>query len=128
MWSVSAAITFSAVIASLGIFQLALAAGAPWGRLAWGGGHAQLPTSLRIGSLISILVYAVFAIVVLERAGLVVLLPLPEIARTGVWVVAAYMTLGIVVNAISRSTPERFVMTPVALTLAACAWIVAVGL
>jgi hypothetical protein len=122
------ALVFSTVIALLGVFQLALAIGAPWGRLAWGGGHERLPPALRIGSLISILVYAIFAIIVLEQARLIALLPSAEIASVGIWVIAAYMALGVVVNAISRSRPERFVMTPVALALCATSTVVALAL
>jgi hypothetical protein len=127
MLSPPAALTFTAVIALLGAFQLALAAGAPWGRLAWGGGQARLPTALRIGSLVSILIYAAFAIIVLERAGLIAVLPSPDIARMGIWVIAGYLALGIVMNAISRSPPERFVMTPVAIVLCSASGIVALG-
>jgi hypothetical protein len=127
MLSQPAALVFSVTIGLLGVFQLALAAGAPWGRLAWGGGHERLPTGYRIGSLVSILVYAVFAAIVLERAGLLAVLPSPEIARVGAWIIAGYMALGIVMNAISRSLPERLVMTPVAVVLSGSATLVALG-
>lgn len=127
MLSQPAALVFSIAIGLLGLFQLALACGAPWGRLAWGGGHERLPTAFRIGSVISIAVYAVFAIIVLERAGLIAVLPSPEIARVGAWIIAGYMALGIVMNAISRSLPERFVMTPVVILLCSSATLVALG-
>lgn len=123
-----AALIFSVVIAMLAVFQLALALGAPWGRLAWGGGHARLPPALRLGSLVSIAIYTVFAIIVLERAGLVGVLPAPEIADIGAWAITAYLALGIVLNAISRSKPERLVMTPVAVVLCGAAGLVALGL
>lgn len=128
MWTQPAALLFSAVIAALGVFQLALAAGAPLGRFAWGGGHERLPTGFRIGSLVSILVYAVFAFVVLERARLTAILPSSDIAGVGIWVITAYMALGILMNAISRSAPERIVMTPVALVLFATSLVVALQL
>lgn len=120
-----AALLFSAVIGLLGAFQLALAAGAPWGRLAWGGAHDCLPGALRIGSVVSILIYALFAIMVLERASLIAVLPSAEIARIGVWAIAGYMGLGVVMNAVSRSIPERLIMTPVAVVLCITAAIVA---
>jgi len=47
-------------------FQLALAAGAR----SLGGTHIRLPTSLRVGSIVSILTYGLGALVVLRRAGL----------------------------------------------------------
>jgi hypothetical protein len=128
MWSPLAAIVFCVVLGLLGLFQLALAAGAPLGRFAWGGGQEQLTTPYRIGSIISILIYAVFAVIAAERAGFVTLLPAPDIARIGVWVITGYMALGIFMNAISRSKPERRVMTPVALVLFATSLVVALGL
>ncbi|MFC6235597.1 hypothetical protein ACFPZL_10940, partial [Leucobacter soli] len=43
------------------------------------------------------------------------------------WAVFGYFVLGVLVNAISRSRPERFTMTPVSGVLAVCALIVALG-
>lgn len=128
MWTQPVAYAFCAILALLSVFQLALAAGAPLGRFAWGGGHERLPAPLRIGSLVSILIYAAFAIIVLERARLAALLPWPDIAGIGIWVITAYMALGIVMNAISRSKPERMVMIPVALLLFGTSLVVALQL
>ncbi len=36
--------------AGVAMFQIALAAGVPWGVAAWGGQPAQLPTTLRLAS------------------------------------------------------------------------------
>jgi hypothetical protein len=44
-----------------------------------------------------------------------------------VWMIVVYLSIGIVMNALSRSKPERFVMTPVAALLAALGLIVALG-
>lgn len=120
-----AAIAFCALLGGLALFQLALAAGAPLGRFAWGGGYERLPARLRIGSLVAIAIYAAFATIVLERSGLVRLLPYAEIANIGIWVVLAYLALGVAMNAISRSKPERYTMTPLALALCALALVVA---
>jgi hypothetical protein len=48
-----------------------------------------------------------------------------DVSGVGAWVVAGFLSLGVVMNAISRSKPERFTMTPVALVLAASAYVVA---
>lgn len=53
-----AAVVASVLLAALAAFQVALAAGAPLGRLAWGGRHRVLPTGLRIASGVSVVVYA----------------------------------------------------------------------
>jgi len=115
------------LLAGLAVFQAALVAGRPLGRFAWGGRHAVLPPNLRIGSVVSIVLYALFALIVLQAATVAELLPGKGWVHVAVWVLAGYFLLGTVMNAASRSRPERVVMTPVALGLAACFLIVAVG-
>ena len=120
----AAALLFAFVIAALAVFQIALALGAPLGRFAWGGAQARLPVELRIGRGVSLFIYGACAGIVLDRAGLVDVVA-DDVSRVGVWVVAGFMSLGVAMNAISRSKPERFTMTPVALVLAVCAYVVA---
>jgi hypothetical protein len=59
------------VLSGLAVFQGFLVFGAPIGQFAWGGKHRVLPVSLRVGSVVSILIYAIIATVVLARADLV---------------------------------------------------------
>jgi hypothetical protein len=121
----AAAYVFTALVVLLALFQLALMFGMPWGRFAWGGRHAGvLPIGYRVGSGISILVHAFFATVVLGRAGFIGIYP-DGFTRVAIWVVVGVLVLGVLMNAISRSRPERLVMTPVALVLAVLALIVA---
>ena len=101
------------LLTGLSVFQLALAAGAPLGRFAWGGKHHTLPTALRIASAASIGVYAACGAVIADAAGVVNVFD-GEWSRTAVAVSTGYFGLGVVLNAISRSRPERIVMTPVA--------------
>jgi hypothetical protein len=120
------AVALTVLLVLLGAFQLALAAGAPLGRFAWGGQHRVLPTRLRIGSVVSILVYAVIVLLTWSRVGVIDLFP-RVVSEVGMWVVFGYFALGIVMNALSRSKPERFTMTPVCLVLAVLAFFVAMG-
>ena len=122
-----AATIFCILFAGLAVFQLALALGAPLGRFAWGGGHERLPTNLRIGSIISIALYALFCAIVAERAGLATLFPMRSISDVGIWIVTGYLGLGIVMNTISRSKPERYTMTPLVIILFAMSLIVALS-
>ncbi|MCP2032102.1 hypothetical protein L1277_002201 [Okibacterium sp. HSC-33S16] len=112
-----AALAATVLLGALALFQLALIAGVPIGRFAWGGQHRILPAKLRVGSVISIVLYAVFAVIILERASMISLLP-DAVATVGIWILMAYFALGIVMNGISRSTPERNLMTPVCVVLA----------
>ncbi|MGY1724139.1 hypothetical protein [Blastococcus sp. SYSU DS0533] len=115
-----------AVLGGLALFQAALAAGGSWGRSAWGGQHDVLPPRLRVGSAVSVVLYAVSAVVILQAAGLVAVLP-AAVADVGIRVLTGYLALGIVMNGISRSRPERLVMTPLVLVLAGCCLVVALG-
>ncbi|MGO4384282.1 hypothetical protein [Specibacter sp. RAF43] len=122
----NAAAAACVILAALAIFQALLIAKAPLGRFAWGGAHRILPPRLRIGSAVSIVLYGVFATILLARAG--ASSPIPESwAYAGTWVLAAYFLVGILMNAISRSRPERYAMTPVALVLAGLSLIVALS-
>jgi hypothetical protein len=113
----TAAVMGVALLGALAVFQAALVAGAPLGRFAWGGQHVVLPTNLRIGSVISIVLYGLFGVLMLQAAGVVAVLP-RGFVDVAIWVLAAYFALGIVMNAVSRSRPERLVMTPTVLVLA----------
>ena len=112
------------MLAALAVFQAALVAGAPLGHFAWGGQHRVLPSRLRIGSAIAILIYAALVAILAQRAGLASFLP-AGVVDIGIWVFVAYLALGVPMNAISRSRAERLTMTPVVLVLFLAVLIVA---
>ena len=124
----AAAVVAYVLLGALAVLQIALAAGAPLGHLAWGGKYRVLPRGLRIASAVSVLVYALFAWII---AGAVASLDrfgdyIPE-KPPGIWVLTGYFGLGVVVNLVSRSRPERLVMTPVAAVLCACCLVIALA-
>lgn len=120
----TAALLLAALLTLLAVFQLALILGAPLGHAAWGGQHRVLPARLRAGSAVSIVVYAAIALVGLDRAGLTHVLP-ETFSTVAMWVVFAYFVLGIGLNAISRSKPERYAMVPASTVLAVLSFLVA---
>ena len=122
-----AALAACTLLAGLAVFQGALIGGAPLGRLAWGGQHKVLPTGLRIGSALSIVLYAVFGYAAAAKAGLVLPLVNEGVTSISIWVLTAYFALGVIMNGISRSKPERLVMTPTAMVLTALYLILALG-
>jgi hypothetical protein len=119
-----AALVGTALLGGLAVFQLLLAAGAPLGRFAWGGQHVVLPTGLRVGSAISIALYGVIALLLLQAADAFTVLP-AGLVDVAIWVLTAYFALGIVLNAASRSRSERLVMTPVVAALTAACLVLA---
>ena len=122
----TAAVVALVLLAALAVFQGFLVAGTPIGRFAWGGQHEVLPTGFRIGSVVPIALYAAFAVLILQAAGLISPLP-DEFAEVAIWVLTGYFVLGIAVNAISRSRSERRSMTPVVVILAVASLVLALG-
>ncbi len=116
-------------IVSLGVvtFQLALAAGAPWGAYAMGGAFpGQFPPALRIAAIIQALLLAGMAAVILARAGLI----LPRWSRVSrwlAWVVVAFAAVSLVLNLITPSAGERAIWAPTALLLLISSAIVALS-
>lgn len=115
-------VAWAGLLASLWllIFQIALALGAPFGYLAWGGGDpGRLPPLRRASSLLAAGLVAVFAVAFGQALELWVVFGtdrLPWVFGAGA-VVFALSTLG---NALSSSRAERWHGVPVAATLALC--------
>ena len=122
-----AALLFAITAAGVVAFQLALAAGAPWGAYAMGGAFpGRYPPALRVLAVVQGAVVAILACVVLADAG---------VAMTGVavslpwaiWVVVLFSAVAVILNAISRSAGGRRIWVPVALVLVATSLVVALG-
>ena len=122
-----AAVLAALLLARLICFQLLLAAALPLGEYAWGGAHRVLPRPLRISSVLATVIYGLAALTILEAANVTDLVASAELPRTAVWALAALFGLGIVMNAISRSTKERR-MALVAFSLSVLCVAVALGL
>lgn len=110
------------VLGLLTLFQLALIVGAPVGRAAWGGQYDVLPTALRIGSVISIVIYGQVLKVALDRASRSSVRVFRRRTTFFVRLIAIYFSVGVVMNLMSGSDWEKYLMAPVALILAICFW------
>lgn len=113
----------------ISLFQIALAAGAPWGAASWGGRHpGKLPTGYRIGSAIAgLFFYPAVAMVVLGAGGLLGDDAVGSGGAAGLWVFAGLFGLSTVINLVSPSKVER-IWAPVALVLAVCCAVLAIRL
>ena len=127
MMQTIAAYVFAALASIVFCFQAALVLGAAWGHLTLGGRYSgRLPDRMRGVAAFSALLIALFAAIVLSRAGLV----LPgwkSVARIGIWFVVGYGALGILMNAMSKSRWERILWIPVTALMLVSSLIVAIG-
>jgi hypothetical protein len=123
----AAAIIYAVTSAGVIGFQLALAAGAPWGSYAMGGAFpGQFPPEMRVAAVVQAALIVGMALVVLSRAGVV----LPSWSRVSVWLVWVVVALGLASFAMNLATPsvgERMIWAPIAFILFACSAAVAIG-
>jgi hypothetical protein len=112
-----AAILYAVISIGVIFFQVALAAGAPWGAYAMGGAFpGRFPPPLRIAALVQAVLLVGMALVVLSRAGLI----LPGWARVSrwlIWFVVGFAALSLVLNLLTPSAGERAIWAPTALLL-----------
>lgn len=121
----TAAILFVVLIGIVMVFQLALAAGAPWGSLAMGGKFpGKMPPPMRVSALVQIGVLALLAAIVGSKSGLW-LSGWQGFADSAIWGVVAFSFLATVLNLITRSVWERRIWAPVAIMMLVTSIIVA---
>lgn len=126
MTTQAAAAAYALFAAYVILFQLALAAGAPWGDQAMGGRWpGVLPMRVRVAEVIQSVVIAAVAVLVLSRAGLVA--PGLVAGETAwlAWVPVVLSALSLVMNLASRSLAERRRWVPVAIVMLITSWVVA---
>jgi hypothetical protein len=122
----AAALLYAAVSVGVVAFQVALAAGAPWGAYAMGGVFpGQFPLALRSAALAQAALIAGMAAIVMSRAGLI-LAGWSAASRWLVWLVVAFAAVSLVLNLITPSAGERAIWAPVALLLLASSAVVAI--
>lgn len=122
----TAAFLFSALTAGAVGFQIALAAGAPWGAYAMGGKFpGRFPPAMRVAAVVQACILGLLAAIVLARAGLII--ERWAAASWLVWIVVALSGLSLVMNSITPSLRERRIWAPVALLMLVSSLIVALG-
>lgn len=110
------------------VLYLLLLQGQPLGEYALGGKYKVLPRKARAVCLAAILIQ-IFAMLILLQGGGVINMGIPGmITRIACFVFAAYFSLNIVMNLMSKSKKEKAVMTPLSAIVAVCFWITAIGI
>ena len=118
MFAVLAAILFSVVA----LLTMLVACGAPLGEFTMGGQFKVLPPSFRIMAGVSLLIQ-LFAIVIVLQTGGMLPLCFSLCTTTSIcFFFAVYLSLNTVLNLLSKSKKENYVMTPFSLLAAICFW------
>ncbi len=121
MAAIIGTIAFSIVI----VLSILIICGLPLGELTMGGQHKVFPPRLRIILISQLLLQLFFVVILLQLGGY---LPLWFSAQTtkiiGI-VMAVYLSINTLMNFISKSKKEKYIMTPLSLISAICFWITA---
>lgn len=120
---------FAILGATLFLFVVAIsilvALGLPLGEFTMGGQHKVLPKKYRIMAIVSVVIQ-LFAIVIILQAGdFITLFFSPMITKYICFFFAIYLSLNTIMNLLSKSKKEKYVMTPLSLITAICFWVTA---
>lgn len=121
MFSILGAVIFG-VIATMTVL---VACGLPFGEFTMGGQHKILPKNLRVAAVISVAIQIFAMIIILQAGGFIPLWFSFKVTKYICFFFAAYLSLNTIMNMISKSRKERFVMTPLSLIVGICFWITA---
>ena len=109
------------------LFQIALAAGMPWGHLAMGGRYpGKFPPNMRVGAVVQGALIAFLGMIVLSHAG-VAFPGLANLSNYLIWVAVAISVISLVLNLITQSKWERILWAPVGLLMTVSSLVVALA-
>lgn len=121
MVSIIGASAFSIVI----VLSFLIICGLPLGELTMGGSYRVFPKKLRIILVTQLILQIFFVVIILQMGGFVSLWFPYKITKIICIVMAIYLSFNTVMNFISKSKKEKYMMTPLSAISAICFWITA---
>ena len=119
MAAVIGACTFSVII----ILSILIICGLPLGELTMGGRFSVFPKKLRLLLIVQLVLQIFFMVIILQTGGFLGLFFSHKVTKLIGIIMAAYLSLNVIVNAISNSKKEKYIITPLSLVSAICFWI-----
>ena len=119
------AILGAVIFGMIATMTVLVACGLPLGEFTMGGQHKILPKNLRVAAVISVAIQIFAMIIILQAGGFIPLWFSLKVTKYICFFFAAYLSLNTIMNMISKSRKERFVMTPLSLIAGICFWIMA---
>ena len=121
MFSILGAVLFGVIA----IMTVLVACGFPLGEFTMGGQHKILPEKFRVMAVISVAIQIFAMIIILQAGGFISLWLSFKVTKYICFFFAAYLSLNTIMNMISKSRKEKYVMTPLSLIAGICFWITA---
>ena len=111
----------------IAIFTLLVILGMPLGEYTLRGRYKVLPAKLRVASGVSFFIQILAMTIVLQVGGIIATGIPFNIARGLCFFFAVYLSTNVVMNFLSPSKKEKYIMTPLSIIVAICFWITALG-
>ena len=121
MFSILGAVLFGVIA----IMTFLVACGLPLGEFTMGGQYKILPKKFRIAAVISVAIQIFAMIIILQAGGIIPLWLSFKVTKYICSFFGAYLSLNTIMNMISKSRKEKYVMTPISLIAGICFWITA---
>lgn len=122
MISIIGAGAFSIVI----ILSILILCGLPLGELTMGGQYKVFPKKLKIVLVTQLILQLFFVIILLQMGEFIPLWFSYNVTKIIGIVMAIYLSINTVMNLISKSKKEKYIMTPLSFVTAICFWITAI--
>lgn len=119
MISIIGAFAFSIAV----IFYILIILGFPLGEFAMGGKYKVVPLKLRGVFVISVLIQIFAIIILLQTGGIIPLYFSDKITRNICLFFSIYLTLNVLMNFLSKSKKEKYIVGPLSLITALCFWL-----
>lgn len=122
MISIIGAGAFSIVI----ILSILILCGLPLGELTMGGQYKVFPQKLKIVLVTQLILQLFFVIILLQMGEFIPLWFSYNVTKIIGIVMAIYLSINTVMNLISKSKKEKYIMTPLSFVTAICFWVTAI--
>lgn len=107
------------------ILSVLIICGLPLGELTMGGKYRIFPKKLRFALVVQLILQIFFVVIILQTGGIIPLCFSKNVTKIICTIMAIYLSLNTIMNFISKSKKERYVMTPLSALSAICFWITA---
>lgn len=105
--------------------SILLLCGLPLGELTMGGQYRVFPKKLKMLLVTQLVLQIFFVIIILQMGGYIPLWFSYNVTRIICIIMAVYLSLNTVINLISKSKKEKYIITPLSFVTAICFWITA---
>ena len=107
------------------VLSFLIICGLPLGGLTMGGQYKVFSKKLRIILVIQLILQTFFVVIILQTGGFIPLWFSDNTTKIICIAMAIYLSINTVMNIISKSRKEKYVMTPLSAITAVCFWITA---